>query len=123
MVIGPTRRHRRDRPGSFRHFGKCHVTDNARLAVGARGAVDPNIDDGRAGLHPIAPHHLGPADSREQEIGATADRRQIARLGMCDRDRSVLVEQKLYQWLADDVGAADDDGFSPSSEPRTIFAR
>ncbi len=53
-------------------------------------AVDADVDHGRARLDPIAPHHLRASDGREHQVGAAADRRQIARLGMRDRHGGVL---------------------------------
>ena len=83
------------------------------LPPSCRHPVDADVDHGGAGLDPIAPHHLRSSDRREQHVGAAADRRQIARLGMRHRHRRVLRQQELRQRLADDVGAADHHRLEP----------
>ena len=73
-------RHRRDRAGHLRRLGEGDVADDPRLAVRRRHAVDADVDHGRARLDPVAAHHLRPADRRKQQVGAPADRRQVAGL-------------------------------------------
>ena len=46
------------------------------------------------------------ADGGHQNVGAAADPRQVARLGVADRDGRVLVQQQHGNRLADDVAAA-----------------
>ena len=53
----------------------------------------------------------GRPDGGDQQVGAPAHTRQIARLGMGDRHRRILRQQQLRHRLADDVGAADHHRF------------
>ena len=73
-------------------------------------AVDEPQAVGAAG----APHHvgrdkLGLADRRDQNFGLAADRRQIGRAAVADRDRAVLMQQQHGHRLTHDVRAADND--------------
>ena len=80
MVIGPTP------PGTgvmapalFGGFVIGDVADEPRLALallGRRDAVDADIDDGRAGLDPVALDHLRPADGGDEDVGRAAERGQ-----------------------------------------------
>ena len=67
-------------PATCAASAKATSPTSCDLAVCARHAVDADVDHGRARLDPVAAHHLGPADRREQQIGAAAHRRQIAGL-------------------------------------------
>src|SRR5205085_983165 len=75
-------------------LGECHIANDAAAAVARRHAVDADVDHGRARLDPAAAHHFGTAGRREQEVGAPAGRRQIAGLGMGDRDGRALAQQQ-----------------------------
>ena len=55
----------------------------------------------------------GAADRGEHQVGAAAQRRQVAGLGMRDGHGRVLGQQQLRQRLADDVGAADHHRLEP----------
>ena len=85
MVIGPTP------PGTgviaagdLERRGEVDVADDAGLAlalVGGRHAVDADIDDGGAGLDPVALDHLRAADGGDDDIGLPHDAGEIASSG------------------------------------------
>ena len=99
------RRARRPRNRRRRRAWSCSPVS------GAGDAVDADVDDAGAGLHPVALHHLRPPDRRHEDVAAPADGGEIARAAVADRDRAVLREQQLRHRLADDVGAPDDHRF------------
>ena len=103
-------RHRRDRARDLaplrrrrrrRRCASCRPSRVTRL-MPTSITVAPGLIQSRRTIS-------GAADRGEQDVGAPADRRQVARLGMRDRHRRVLGQQQLRQRLADDVGAADHD--------------
>ena len=105
IVIGPTPPGTGViRPATLDRRLEVHIADEPVV-----GAVDADVDHGRAGLDPVAPDHLGTADGGDQHVGPTADLGQIAGARMADRDRRVLGQQQRRDRLADEVGAADDD--------------
>ena len=106
-------RHRRDGAGPFGGLGIGDIADEARLALallGRRDAVDADVDDGGAGLDPVALDHFGAADGGDQNVGGAGERRQVLGAAMGDGDGAVGGKQQVGHRLADDVGAADDDG-------------
>ena len=68
----------------------------------------PTSRIGRAGLDHVRGDQARAADGRNENIRATAVRREIVRLTVTNRDGGVFVEQQHCNWLADDVTAADD---------------
>jgi hypothetical protein len=88
-----------------------HVADQTRLSrlLGMRHPGDADVDHRRPGFDPIAPHHLRPADGRDEDVGAAADLGQVLRARMGDRDRAVFPQQKLRHRFAKQVRAPDDD--------------
>ena len=89
------------------------VADQSRAAraPGAIGVdpVDADVDHGSARLHPVRLDHLRTADSGNEDVGAAAHRRQVARAAVRDRDGAALGGEQLRHRLADDVRAADHD--------------
>ena len=73
------------------------------------GAVDADVDDGRARLDPVALDHPVAADGGDEDVGAPADLGQVAGARVADRDRRVGAEQQLGHRLAEEVRAPDDD--------------
>ena len=100
-------------PATFNASCKGHIADQSRLAVGARQAVDADIDHGGARLDPVAAHHFRLADGGVDQVGAGAQLCEIARARMRDGHGGVFVEQQLQQQAADQIGAADHDGVHP----------
>jgi hypothetical protein len=49
-----------------------HIADDFRLAVLGRNAIDTDVDDNGARLDPVSAYHLRLADSREDDIPASA---------------------------------------------------
>ena len=80
-----------------------------RFAVRARHPVDADVDHGCARLDPAAAHEFGAADGDEQQFGAPAQIRQVARLRMRDGHGRIGGEQKLAERIADNIGTADDE--------------
>ena len=75
----------------------------------ARGdAIDADVDERRAGLDHLRSDEAGAADGGDQNVGLAGDRRQVARFGVANRHRRVLVQQQHGRGLAHDVAAAHD---------------
>ena len=73
------------------------------------GAVHADVDHRGARLDPVGADQPRHADGGDQHVGARADRRQVARARVADRDRRVALQQQVRDRLADEVRAADDD--------------
>ena len=97
--------HRRDRAGDL---AGARRNRRRRRKSCRRLAVDADVDHGRAGLQPVAPDHLRPADRGDDDVGAADDVGQVAGAAVGDGDGAILAEQQLRHRLADDVRAADD---------------
>jgi hypothetical protein len=83
--------------GDFDRFGKMHVADELGLAFALfrrRHAVGADIDDDRAGTHPIAAHHFRAAHGGDENVGAAADHFEIAGFRVGDGDAGVLLEER-----------------------------
>src|SRR5215471_20580898 len=98
-------RHRRYRPGDLQRFAKIHIAHDPRFAIRV-DAIDADIDDRGARPDPSAANEFGPADRDTEDLGALAQRWQIARSGMRDRHRRIFLEQELRQRTADDMREA-----------------
>ena len=106
IVIGPTPPgHRRDRA---RDLDRPRRSRRRRTSA-VVGAVHADVDDRRAGLDPVAADHPRAADGGDQDVGAAADRGEVARARVARRDRRVGREQQLRHRLAEEVRAADHD--------------
>jgi hypothetical protein len=57
-------------PATSAAVSKSTSPTSPRLAFANGDAVDTHIDDGRAGLQPVAPHHLGLAHGRYDDVPA-----------------------------------------------------
>ena len=97
-------RHRGDQPGDLGRRGELDVADQAGV-----GAVDADVDHGRARLDPAALDHLRAPDGGDQHVGAAAHRVQVTGARVADRDGGVLGQQQRRHRLAHQVRAADDD--------------
>ena len=69
-----------------------HIADQAGLATLPLDAVDAHVDDGSTRADPVAADHARAADGGHQDIGTTADGRQIAGAGMGDGHRAMLAQ-------------------------------
>ena len=79
MVIGPTPPGTGViAPATSTRFVEGDVADQPALAVGLLDPVDADVDDGRAGLDPVAADHLRPADGGDDDVGAADDVGQVA---------------------------------------------
>ena len=106
IVIGPTP------PGTgvisaARSAAAAKSTSPTRPAL---GAVDADVDHVGALLDPVALHELGPPDGGDEDVGAAADRGEVARARVAGGDGRVGGQQQRGDRLADEVRAADHDG-------------
>ena len=111
-------------PATFAASAKATSPTRRVLPPSPGDAVDADIDHGRARLDPVAAHHLRPADRGEQQIGAAADRRQIARSCECAIvtvafSASSSCASGLPTMLERPITTAS----RPASEACTVFAR
>src|SRR5579872_5336819 len=82
------------------------------VELGAVGdLINANINHGCAGLDEVACHHARTANGGDQNIGTAANRGQVFCFGMANGHGGVGVEQQHGYGLADDIAAANDDGF------------
>src|SRR5687768_17303028 len=77
------------------------------------GAVDAHVDDGRAGLDPVALDEPRAADRRDEDVCPAAGLREVRRARMADRDGRVGVEEQGRERAADEDRAPDDHGLGP----------
>ena len=111
MVIGPT-------PPGTGVMAPATLTASAKstsptslpLPSGFTMRLMPTSMTMAPGLIQSPLHDLRLADGGDDEIGAAHDSGQILGARMRDGHRAVLAQQQLRHRLADDVGAADDDG-------------
>ena len=73
----------RDRAGHLGHRLEVDVADQAVV-----GAVRADVDHRRARLHHLGGHQARRADGRDQDVGARADRGEVARCASGRRSRS-----------------------------------
>ena len=112
IVIGPTPPGTGViRAGDLARRRKVDVSTEGVAAriVGARLRVDAHVDHRGAGLEPRALDHLGGADSGDDNVGATHVPGQVRRARVAHRDRRVHRHEKVRDWHAHYVRAADDD--------------
>ncbi len=103
-VIGTdTARHRRDVGGLAPDALEIDVADQA-----AADEIDADIDDDGAGAHHGGDDQIGRTRRDDQDIGQDRVLREVARLGVADRDGRLALHQHERERLADDVARADD---------------
>ena len=96
-------RHRRDRTGHRGAFGEGDIAHQAPV----RQPVDAHIDDRRTGCDPIPPHHLRPADRRDDQFRAPALGGEVAAARMRDRDRRIRPREQRRDRASDQRGAPE----------------
>ena len=106
-------------------FWVGHVSDEpgAGFFRGVRDAVDADIDDDGTGLDPICLYHFRAAYGGDEYIGTAANGGEVCGAGVGDGDGGVgsFCEEEHGHGLADDHGAANDDGFcSFGLDPRDL---
>ena len=97
--------HGRDRRGDPGRGLEVDVADEAPL-----DDVDADVDDDRAGLEHVAGDEARPAGGDHDDVRLAQVRGEVRRPRVADRHRGVLAQEQERGRLADDVGAADDDG-------------
>ena len=106
IVIGPT-------PPGTGVIAPATGSTSSEVDVSAQsvvGAVDPDVDHGRPGLHVLGGDQLRHPDRGDQDIGPAADGGQIPGAGVADRDGGVTAQQQADQRPPDQVRPADDHG-------------
>ena len=58
---------------------------------------------------PVSAHGFGPPQGSDKNIGTAAQLGQSFGLGMSNRYRAALLQQKLRHRLPDEIGASDDE--------------
>ncbi len=69
-------------------------------------AVDAHVNDGSAGLYKVWGDEAGASHGGDDNIARPTNPGQIARLGVADGDRGILVEQQHGNGFPHDVAAA-----------------
>ena len=87
----------------------CPSVKIALATFGVGHEVDAHVNNRRSRLHERSSHETGPAQRRNQDVGACGNRRQVLRARVADCHRRVPMKQKQRDRLSDDVAAADDD--------------
>ena len=72
------------------------------------GAVGADVDHRRARLHHLGADQARRADRGDEDVGARADRGEVAGARVADGDRRVLAEQQRGERPADQDRAAED---------------
>ena len=111
-VVAVQHAHRRDRACVRLGFLEADIPGQAvpPLLRGIVHRVDPNVDHHGAGLDPVAAHHLGPADRRDDDVSRCALGLDIGRARVANSDGCVHSQQQLGHRHANDVAAAKHNG-------------
>ena len=90
------------------------------MRIAERHAVDSDIDDRRARLDPVAAHHFGSTDGRQQDVALTAEGGQVSGLRVGHGHRAVGGQKELRRGAAHQRRAADHHRVQARQAPQRL---